>query len=103
MRWRRPPAPPGRLPPPPGGRDPPPLDRRDDGGRRCNGSGESGSPATATMSMPVIDIGALFIGREDWEGDDGSGVAVRMRPSRRTLRRHRHSRRHSRRTQRPYD
>ena len=76
MRWRRPPAPPGRLPPPPGGRDPPPLDRRDDGGRRCNGSGESGSPATATMSMPVIDIGALFIGREDWEGDDGSGVAT---------------------------
>jgi hypothetical protein len=27
-------------------------------------------------SMPVIDIGALFIGREDWEGDDGSGVAT---------------------------
>jgi hypothetical protein len=26
--------------------------------------------------MPVIDIGALFIGREDWEGDDGSGVAT---------------------------
>jgi hypothetical protein len=26
--------------------------------------------------MPVIDIGALFIGREDREGDDGSGVAT---------------------------
>jgi hypothetical protein len=71
MRWRRPPSPPGRVPPPPGGRDPPPLDRRDDGGRRCNGSGEY---AIAMMSMPVIDIGALFIGREDREGDDDSGV-----------------------------
>jgi hypothetical protein len=29
-----------------------------------------GSTAIATMSMPVI------IGREDWEGDDGSGVAT---------------------------
>ena len=29
-----------------------------------------------TTSMPVIDIGALFIGREDREGDDGSGVAT---------------------------
>ena len=28
------------------------------------------------MSMPVIDIGELFIGREDREGDDGSGVAT---------------------------
>ncbi len=28
------------------------------------------------MSMPVINIGTLFIGREDWEGDDGSGVAT---------------------------
>jgi hypothetical protein len=28
------------------------------------------------MSMPVIDIGALFIGREDREGDDGSGIAM---------------------------
>jgi hypothetical protein len=28
--------------------------------------------------MPVIDIGALFIGWEDWEGDDGSGVTTRM-------------------------
>jgi hypothetical protein len=30
------------------------------------------------MSMPVtvIDIGPLFIGREDREGDDGSGVAT---------------------------
>jgi hypothetical protein len=35
-----------------------------------------GSPAIATMSMPVINIGTLFIGREDWEGDDGSGVAT---------------------------
>ena len=24
----------------------------------------------------MIDIGALFIGRKDWEGDDGSGVAT---------------------------
>ena len=52
MRRRRPPAPPGRLPPP------------------------LGSTAIATMLMPVINIGALFIGREDWEGDDGSGVAT---------------------------
>jgi hypothetical protein len=35
-----------------------------------------GSMAIATMSMPVFDIGALFIGREDREGDDGSGVAT---------------------------
>jgi hypothetical protein len=35
-----------------------------------------GSMAIATMSMPVIDIGALFIGREDREGDNGSGVAT---------------------------
>ena len=28
------------------------------------------------MSMPVIDIGTLFIGREDREGDDGSGVTT---------------------------
>ena len=34
------------------------------------------SPATATTSMPVINIDALFIGREDREGDDGSGVAT---------------------------
>ena len=34
------------------------------------------SPATATTSMPAIDIGALFIGRENREGDDGSGVAT---------------------------
>ncbi len=26
--------------------------------------------------MPAIDIGALFIGREDREGDDGSGVTT---------------------------
>jgi hypothetical protein len=35
-----------------------------------------GTTAIATMSMPVINIGALFIGREDQEGDDGSGVAT---------------------------
>ena len=35
-----------------------------------------GSTVIATMSMPVIDIGALFIGREDREGDDGSGVTT---------------------------
>jgi hypothetical protein len=29
-----------------------------------------------TMSMPVINIFALFIGREDWECDDGSVVAT---------------------------
>jgi len=71
MRQRRPPTPPGRLPPPPGGRDPPPLDRRDDGAvaRRRR------SPATATTWMPAIDIGTLFIGREDRKGTDGSGVA----------------------------
>ena len=73
MRRSRPPAPPGRLPPPPGGREPPPLNRRNDVGRRSDGSGEY---AIATMSMPMIDIGALFIGREEWEGDDGSDVAT---------------------------
>jgi hypothetical protein len=26
--------------------------------------------------MPAIDIGALFIGRDDREGDDGSGIAT---------------------------
>jgi hypothetical protein len=26
--------------------------------------------------MPAINIGTLFIGQEDWEGDDGSGVAT---------------------------
>ena len=35
-----------------------------------------GSTAIAPMSMPVIDICALFIGREDREGDDGSSVAT---------------------------
>ena len=35
-----------------------------------------GSTAIATMPMPVIDIVALFIGREDREGDDGSDVAT---------------------------
>jgi hypothetical protein len=35
-----------------------------------------GSTAIATMLMPVMDIGALFIGREDREDNDGSGVAA---------------------------
>jgi len=26
--------------------------------------------------MPVIHIGVLFIGREDWEGNNGSGIAT---------------------------
>ena len=26
--------------------------------------------------MPAIDIGALFIGREDREGEDGSGIVT---------------------------
>ncbi len=72
MRWCRPPTPPGRLPPPPGGRDPPPLDRCDNGAAAWRRR----SLATATTLMPAIDIGALFIGREDREGDDGSGIAT---------------------------
>ena len=70
MQWRQPPMPPGRLPPLPGGRDPPPLDR-------CDGAAvvqRQRSPATVTTSMPGIDIGALFIGQEDREGNDGSGI-----------------------------
>jgi len=35
-----------------------------------------GSTAIATMSMPVINIGALFIGQEDREGNDGSSVVT---------------------------
>ena len=72
MQWRRTPTLPGRLPPPPGRWDPPPLDRRDDSteARRWR------SLATATTSMPAIHIGALFIGQEDWEGNNGSGVAM---------------------------
>ena len=31
---------------------------------------------TATTLMPEINIGALFIGREDREGNNGSGVAA---------------------------
>ena len=34
------------------------------------------SPATTTASMPAIDIGALFIGQEDWEGNNGSSFAT---------------------------
>jgi len=63
---------PGRLSPLPDGRDLPPLIRRNNGaevrGRR--------SPATATTSMPAIHIGTLFIMREDWEGNEGSGIAT---------------------------
>ena len=36
----------------------------------------AGSPATATTSMPAIDIIVLFIGRVDREGDDSSGVTT---------------------------
>jgi hypothetical protein len=72
MQWRQPPTPPGQIHPPPGGWDPPPLDRLNNGAaaRRRR------SLATGTTSMPVINIGALFIGREDWEGINGSGVAT---------------------------
>jgi hypothetical protein len=35
-----------------------------------------GSTAIATMSMPAINIDALFIWREDREGDNGSGFAA---------------------------
>jgi hypothetical protein len=72
MQRHQPRTSPGRLPPPPGGRDPPPLD--------CRNDGAAGrwrwSPATAMMAMPAINIGALFIGREDWEGADSSGVVT---------------------------
>ena len=34
------------------------------------------SQATATTSMPVIDIGTLFIRREDREGNGGSGAVT---------------------------
>ena len=34
------------------------------------------SPVTATASMPAIHIDALFIGQEDQEGDNSSGVAM---------------------------
>jgi hypothetical protein len=35
-----------------------------------------GSMVITTMSMPVIDIGVLFIGREDREGNNGCGAAT---------------------------
>ena len=35
-----------------------------------------GSTVITTMSMPVTDIGMLFIGWEDREGDNSSGVAA---------------------------
>ena len=36
----------------------------------------AGSPAIGTMSMPTINIGALFIGWEEWEGNNARGVAT---------------------------
>jgi hypothetical protein len=36
----------------------------------------AGSPVIATTSMPAIDVGALFIGREEREGNNGSGVTT---------------------------
>ena len=72
MRRRRPSTPPGRLPPPFGGQDPPLLDHCNNGAAARRRQ----SPATTTTSMPAINIGMLFIGREDWEGDVGSGVAM---------------------------
>jgi hypothetical protein len=70
--WRRPPMLHGRLPPPPGRRNPPPLDCCDNGAA----ARQQRSPVTATMLMSAIDIGVLFIGWEDREGDNGSGVAA---------------------------
>ena len=81
QRCQAPPLP-GRCPPLPGGRDPPPLDRRDDAGRGGGGvaaataAAAAGSPVIATTLMPAIDVGALFIGWEEWEGNNGSGVAT---------------------------
>ena len=34
------------------------------------------SPATATTSMPAINIGTMFIGQEDRQGNNGSGFAA---------------------------
>ena len=36
----------------------------------------AGSTAIKTTLMPVINVGALFIGREEQEGNDGSGMAT---------------------------
>ena len=36
----------------------------------------AGSPAIAPTLMPVINVGELFIGREEKEGNDGSGIAT---------------------------
>ena len=74
MQWRRPSTLPGRLPPPPGGQDPPPLDRRGNSAMAWRRQ----SLATATTSMPATNIGALFIGREDREGNNDSGVATKV-------------------------
>ena len=70
MQRRQPPTLPGRLPPLPGGWDPSPLDHHNDGAEALRRQ----SPATALTLMPAILIGALFIGREDREGNDGSGI-----------------------------
>ena len=72
MRRRRPPTPPGLLLPPSGGQDPPPLDHRNNGAAVRWGQ----SQVPTTTSMPAINIGTLFIVREGWEGDVGSGVAT---------------------------
>jgi hypothetical protein len=72
MQRRQPPTLPERLPPPPGGWNPPPLDHRNDGAEALWRQ----SPATASTLMPAILIGALFIGREDQEGNDGSSVVA---------------------------
>ena len=73
MRWRQPLMPPGQLPPPPGRWDPPPLDCRDNGAAARR---RRSLARTATALIPAIVIGTLFILREDWEGNGGSGVAT---------------------------
>ncbi len=57
------------------------LLRLADGGRDATTAGAAatavGSTVIATMLMPVIDVSTLFIGWEDREGDDSSGVATK--------------------------
>ena len=73
MQRCRPPTLPGQPCPPPGRQDPPQqLNCCDDG----TAARWRRSPVTTTMSMPAIDIGALFIGWEDWEGNDRSGIVT---------------------------
>ena len=36
----------------------------------------AGSPATTTTLMPAIDVGTLFIGWEEREGNNGTGVVT---------------------------